>query len=92
MGAVTVRLPAVLAEMVEGQRRFEVDGETLGQALADLVRRRPGLAVHFFDDGGALRRHILCFHNDSYVRGRDGLDHPVRSGDEIVILNSVAGG
>ena len=92
MVGVTVRLPAVLAEMVEGQRRFEVAGDTIGEVLRDLVRQRPGLAVHFFDDRGAVRRYILCFHNEEYVRGRRSLELPVRPGDVITILGSVAGG
>ncbi len=92
MAAVTVRLPTVLAEMVAGQQRFEVTGDTIGEALRDLVRQRPGLAVHFFDDRGAVRRYILCFHNSEYVRGRGGLELPVLPGDVITILNSVAGG
>ncbi len=92
MGGVTVRLPAVLAQMVGGERRFEVRGETIGEVLHDLVRQRPGLAAHFFDDAGSVRRHILCFHNREYVRGSEGLELPVVPGDEITILNSVAGG
>ncbi len=92
MGEVTVRLPAVLAEMVNGERRFSVCGDTIGEALQDLVRQRPGLGMHFFDDAGALRRYILCFHNEFYARGQEGLARPVESGDTITILNSVAGG
>ncbi len=92
MAVVTVQLPAVLAEMVAGQRRFEVTGDTIGEALRDLVRQRPGLAVHFFDDRGAVRRYILCFHNAEYLRGRRSLELPVLPGDVITILNSVAGG
>jgi molybdopterin converting factor small subunit len=89
---VTIRLPRVLAQMVGGERRFDVCGESIGEALNDLVRRRPVLALHFFDEAGSLRRHILCFHNDAYARDGQGLDPPVRSGDTITILNSVAGG
>ena len=92
MGEVTVRLPAVLAQMVDGERRFSVRGDTIGEALQDLVRQRPGLGMHFFDDAGALRRHILCFHNEVYARGREGLERPIEPGDIITILNSVAGG
>ena len=40
MGEVTVRLPFVLAQMVDGERRFAVHGETIGEALRDLVRAR----------------------------------------------------
>lgn len=89
---MTVQLPSVLAQMVGGERRFAVRGETVGEALADLVRRAPGLAVHLFDEAGRLRRHILCLHADLYVRGPAGLARPVLAGDTITILNSVTGG
>ncbi len=92
MAGVTVQLPAVLADMVGGERRFEVCGETIGEALHDLVRQRPALGLHFFDDAGSVRRHILCFHNEAYVRGREGFALAVLPGDVITILNSVAGG
>ena len=92
MGEVTVCLPRVLSEMVGGERRFEVRGATIGEVLNDLVRRKPALAVHFFTVSGSIRRHILCFHNDVYARGREGLERPVCAGDTITILNSVAGG
>ncbi len=92
MGALTVRLPTVLAEMVGGEKQFQVTGETVGEALRDLVRQRPALALHFFDDAGSLRRHILCFHNDVYARGGEGLARHVDPGDTITILNSVSGG
>ena len=92
MGEVTVRLPAVLAQMVDGEWRFSVVGDTIGEALQDLVRQRPGLGMHFFDDAGAMRRHILCFHNEVYARGRDGLKRPITPGDTITILNAVSGG
>ena len=92
MGEVTVRLPVVLAQMVDGERRFSVVGDTIGEALQDLVRQRPGLGMHLFDDAGAIRRHILCFHNELYARGQDGLKRPITPGDTITIPNSVSGG
>ena len=95
MSEVTVELPRVLAELVsgaDGERCFKVNGETVGDALRDLVRQRPGLGLHFFDEGGSIRRHILCFHNEVYARGREGLQIAVRPGDRITILNSVSGG
>ena len=92
MPGVTVQLPAVLAQMVEDQRLFEVSGATIGEALADLVTQRPGLRVHLFDESGGLRPHVLCFHNDEYARGLEGLGWPVSEGDRLTILNSIAGG
>ena len=92
MGDFTVQLPAVLAQMVEGERTFSVEGATIGEALEDLVRQRPGLRVHLFDESGGLRPHVLCFHNEQYARGREGLSWAVEAGDRLTILNSIAGG
>lgn len=89
---VTIRLPRVLAQVTGGLRQFRVDGGTLREALDDLLVKQPGLAYHLFDEAGQMRRHILCFCNDEYRRGRDGLEVPVRPGDVITILNSVSGG
>ncbi|MBW2280371.1 MAG: MoaD/ThiS family protein [Deltaproteobacteria bacterium] len=89
-GAVTVRLPRILADLAGGEMRIGVDGDTLGAALDDLVRKRPALGLHLVDESGALRRHVLCFCNDEFTRTR--LDRPVHAGDTITILHSVSGG
>jgi molybdopterin converting factor small subunit len=91
-GAITVRLPLVLAQVTGGERQFCVTGGTLREALDDLIEQQPGLGVHLFDEAGVMRRHVLCFCNEEFRRGRDGLEVPVRAGDTITILNSVSGG
>ena len=92
MGDVTVRLPAVLSQLIGGERRVAVRGGTLREALDDLVQKRPELGLHLFDESGGMRRHILCFCNQVYTRGALGLEVPVHAGDEITILNSMSGG
>jgi molybdopterin synthase sulfur carrier subunit len=89
---VTVRLPRVLAELTSCERRVDVAGDTLREALGDLVRKEPALAHHLFDDTGAVRRHVLCFCNEVAPPSRAELDHALESGDTITIVNSVAGG
>jgi molybdopterin synthase sulfur carrier subunit len=92
MPGVTVRLPRVLCELTSCERQVDVTGETLGEALDDLVRKRPALGQHLFDDTGAVRRHVLCFCNEVAAPNRAELDQPLAAGDEITIVNSVAGG
>ena len=93
MSDLTVRLPGMLAELMEGESRVAVKGETLREALEDLVRRRPLLTVHIFDDARQVRRHILCFHGqDQITRWDEDLDIPVHAGDTVTILHSVSGG
>jgi molybdopterin converting factor small subunit len=89
---VTVRLPGVLAQVVGGTRRIDVEADNIGQALAALTARQPALAWHIYDEHGALRRHVRCFCNDEYASEREGLETPLNSGDTITLMNSVAGG
>ena len=92
MPKITVRLPGLLTQVIGGQRQVEVEGESVGEALADLIARQPALALHVYDEGGALRRHVRCFCNDEYASERGGLDAPLNEGDTITLLNSVSGG
>jgi len=92
MPTAELRIPLVLAQMSNGERRIEVEGETLRDALTDLAHRRPVLGLHLFDESGAMRRHVRCFCNDAYASHRDGLDRRLAPGDTITILNSVSGG
>lgn len=78
--------------MTGGERRFQARGLTLGDALLDLGKTRPGLMVHFFDDGGRVRKYIICIHSDDYVRAPALGDHSVGDGDEVQIINALAGG
>ena len=91
-GRVTVRLPAVLVDLLGGERNVAVRGATLREALDGLMKCRPDVALHLFDESGELRGNVLCFCNDVLTRSRQDLSAPLRPGDTITILNSVAGG
>ncbi|HEX9638033.1 MAG TPA: MoaD/ThiS family protein [Acidobacteriota bacterium] len=92
MARATLELPSVLARVLGGTHRLEVEGATLRAALEDALRRQPALRVHLFDESGALRRHVLCFLNDTNTRWLDSPDQKLADGDRITILQAVSGG
>ena len=92
MGKVTIELPSVLGPIVDGDRTLTFEAETLPAALAALTDRYPALKVHPYDETGAFREHVLCFHNQTNTRWMDSIDVPVRDGDTITILQAVSGG
>lgn len=93
MERVTLRLPGVLATLVEGRRELTLEAGTVHGALRALVEELPVLEVHLFDEKGGLRRHVLCFHNGRNTRWDEGsLDAPLAAGDEILIMQAVSGG
>jgi len=92
LARVRVEIPSVLAQVVEGRRSVEVEGATLSEAIAALVRLHPALGIHLFDESGRFRQHVLCFHNRTSTRWMEHLDVPVADGDTITILQAVSGG
>ena len=92
MPSVTIELPSVLAPVVNGERSFTVDADTLPAALTALFEIQPGLKVHLFDEAEAFREHVLCFYNQTNTRWMKSIDVPLREGDTITILQAVSGG
>lgn len=90
MASVTVTLPRLLADLVDGDRRVPVDATDVGGALDAACHRHPQLRVHVFDGSGGLRPHVTCLMDGVVVR--DALDRPLADGDEVVVLQAVSGG
>jgi sulfur-carrier protein len=82
-----VLLPAVLAAEAGGQKRFELDAATVGEALQALPVRNL-----LFDEVGELRRLINVYVDGVDARGGKLLDEPLESGSEVRIVGAVAGG
>ena len=82
-----VLLPAVLAAEAGGQRRFELQAATVGEALRQLP-------VHnlLFDERGELRRLINVFVDGVDARGGQLLDEPLQAESEVRVVVAVAGG
>ncbi len=87
-----VRLPTVLRQHAGGQATVQANGDTLGEAIEDLVRQFPGLAGQVVTSEGTLHRFVNVYVNDDDVRYLDKLDTKLNDGDVISILPAVAGG
>ena len=90
--SVTLRLPPVLRTVMNGKAELAGDGGTIEQVLRSLADAYPALGLHLFDEAGAVRRNIICLHENIVVRARDFAGHAVASGDELVMTNLLAGG
>ncbi len=88
----TVRIPTPLRPYAGGQKDIDVRGETVAAALHDLARQYPALQMHLFDDRGVLRPYVNLFLNEEDVRQLGGQETPLRPGDRLVIIPSIAGG
>jgi sulfur-carrier protein len=90
--AVRVKLPTQLRDAAGNQTEAQVEGSTVGEALASLYDQHAELRSRMSDDGGALRRFVNVYLGGEDIRFLEGLDTPVSDGDELTILPAVAGG
>jgi molybdopterin synthase sulfur carrier subunit len=89
--AVTVKIPSQLRAATDGESTAEVEGGTVGEVLDSLYERYGELRSRIAEDGG-LRRFVNVYVGGEDIRFLDGLNTPVRDGDEVTILPAVAGG
>ena len=92
---VTVVLPGVLREAVDGRTEVSVEvepGSDVRAVLDAMARTEPTLARRLRDETGALRRHVNLFVGEDDVRGLGGLGAAVPEGAVLLVLPSVAGG
>ena len=92
MPSTTVRLTALLGQIVGGLRQVEVEALTVGGALDAVFVAYPALRVHVLDESGAIRPHVTCFHNDAAVRDAVSLKAALQEGDPVTVLHAVSGG
>jgi hypothetical protein len=90
--SVRIQLPPILRPVIGGERWLEADGASIAAALSDLARKHPALALHFFDETGAIRRNIVFLHDGVLVRAAEAISRPVKLDDEIVLTHALAGG
>ena len=86
-----IRIPTPLRAYTDGESSVDVQGETVGQALDDLVRRHPDLRAHLFNDA-ELRSFVNIFLDDEDIRFLGGLETEIDAGDSLRIIPSIAGG
>ena len=87
----SIKIPTPLRAYTSGQAEIQVAGETVGEALNNLVTQYPDLRQHLYN-GSGLRNFVNVFIGDEDIRYRDGLDTSIEPGDQLRIIPSIAGG
>mgnify|MGYP001827973946 FL=1 len=87
-----VRIPPVLRQQAGNQKKVEVSGATVGEALESLLGQYPGLREQVFTEDGSLNRFVNVYVNGRDVRYEQELATPVAESDEVILLPAMAGG
>jgi sulfur-carrier protein adenylyltransferase/sulfurtransferase len=87
-----VHIPTPLRPYTDTLDTVEVDGATVGQALSNLAARYGDLRKHLYTDEGKLRSFVNVYLNDEDIRYLQKEATPLKDGDTLSIVPSVAGG
>src|SRR5829696_8343263 len=90
--SVTVSIPTPLRPFTGGRDTIELAGETVGQVLEQLLATHTGLKRHLMQDDGRLRNFVSMYLNETDIRHLASTATPVRAGDVLTIVPSIAGG
>ena len=90
--SVTVAIPTPLRNFTGGRDAVDVSGSTVGEVLDGLLTTHGGLKRHLVQDDGRLRTFVNLYLNDTDIRQLDSTATPVREGDVLTIVPSIAGG
>ncbi|MSO30439.1 MAG: molybdopterin-synthase adenylyltransferase MoeB [Acidobacteria bacterium] len=88
----TIHIPTPLRPFTDKKESVEVNGTTVGELLADLTTRYDGLRKHLYTEDGRLRNFVNVYLNDEDIRYLQREQTPVKPGDSLSIVPSVAGG
>jgi sulfur-carrier protein adenylyltransferase/sulfurtransferase len=89
---VTIVIPTPLRQFAGGRSEVEVNAATAGDALRELTTEHAELRKHLYNEQDNLRNFINVYVGDEDIRHLDGPATPVRDGETIMIVPSIAGG
>ncbi|QCB96106.1 molybdopterin synthase sulfur carrier subunit [Arthrobacter sp. PAMC25564] len=92
---ISVLLPSVLQPLAGGQSILTApaDSAVTVKWLLDLVAGGyPALSRRLRDETGSVRRYVNIYVNGNEIRRLQGLATEVAPGQEVLIIQSVAGG
>ena len=89
---VTITIPTALRQFTGGNSRIEVEATTAAEALNRLTLVHAELRRHLYDDKKSLRSFVNVYVNHEDIRHQSGGDTPIKDGDQMMIVPSIAGG
>src|SRR5260221_12541313 len=87
-----ILIPTPLRPYTDKQDAVDASGATVGELLADLTSKHGGLKAHLYNEEGKLRSFVNVYVNDEDIRYLQKEQTPVKTGDTVSIIPSVAGG
>lgn len=92
---IDVVIPAVLAPLADGHTTIQHQAThaiSLAELFDTLGAQWPVLNRRIRNETGALRRHVNVFVDGKNIRDLSGMTTHVSPGQEVLVIQSIAGG
>jgi molybdopterin converting factor small subunit len=89
--SIKLIMPVFLQAITNDKETIEVSGGTVGECIDAVIKIYPALKKMLIDDKGRLHNYVGIYINseDAFP---DELKKPVKDGDEVHVLYTLAGG
>jgi molybdopterin converting factor small subunit len=89
---VNVMIPTPLRPFVGKKSVIELKATSVGEALRTLTTEFADLRKHLYTDDGKIRSFVNVYVNDEDIRYLEKENTPLKDGDTVSIVPSIAGG
>ena len=89
---VKVRIPTPLQALTGNNAEVVAAGGTIQEVIDSLEAQYGGLKERICDEAGKVRRFVNIYVNDEDIRYLEKENTPIKDGDTISIVPSIAGG
>src|ERR1700730_8733793 len=90
--SVKVIIPTALRQHANNEDELQLNSRDVRSALQELVTSFPNLKRYLYSENGRLRNFINIYLNEEDIRYISGENTPLKDGDTLMIVPSVAGG
>ncbi len=87
-----ILIPTPLRQYADKKDVVELDGATVADVLTKLTDQYSELRRHLYSDEGKLRSFVNVYVNDEDIRYLQKEATPLKEGDTVTIVPSIAGG
>ena len=87
-----IRIPTPLRTYANGQSEVSVQGQTVGDAIENLMAQYPSLRPNLTNGDGRLRPFVNLYIGENNVHDLQGMETPIKEGDKLILIPSIAGG
>src|SRR5438105_683575 len=89
---ISVYIPTPFRRLTGNRQQVLVEGENVGEVLANVEAKYPGFRSMIFGSGEELPAHINIYVNKQEIGSLDGIETKVSDGDEVAVIPAMAGG